>query len=83
METSLEGSWRKSESVRGQKLVMGAVRAAGGAHLVPVTTRMLSAVKNAASKKTEHLKKQNEKKRKAAEDMEVEQQAKKRKQEED
>jgi hypothetical protein len=47
------------------------------------TLTMLSAVKNAVSKKTEDLKKQNEKKRKAAEDMEVEQQAKKRKQEKD
>jgi hypothetical protein len=71
------------ESVRGQKLVVGAVRAAGGAHLVPVTTGMLSAVKNAHSKQVEDVKKEKEKKRKAAEDSEVEQQVKKKKLEED
>ena len=58
------------ESVKGQKFVLSAVRAAGGAHNVAVTSTMLTSVKNAHSKKMEDERDKNEKKRKAEEDAE-------------
>lgn len=71
------------ESVKGQKLIIGAVRAAGGAHLIPVTSGMLSAVKFAHAKKVEDDRKENELKRMAEDDAVAEKEAKKKKLEED
>ena len=65
------------KSVKGQKLVISAVRACGGADKVPVTKEVLAAVKASASKYKADMEKEQEEKRKAEENAKGEAEAKK------
>ena len=71
------------QSVKGQKLVTSVVRAAGGAHNVPITFSLLNAVKTADIKHREDVEKEKEKKRKAEEAAAGEAESKKKKEEAD
>ena len=55
------------ESVKAQKVVLSGIRAAGGAHLVPISANMLNSVKMAHSPKVAVDKEKAEAKRKAEE----------------
>ena len=55
------------ESVKAQKVVLSGIRAAGGAHLVPISANMLNSVKMAHSRKVAVDKEKAEAKRKAEE----------------
>ena len=70
------------ESVKAQKVVLSGIRAAGGAHLVPISANMLS-VMMAHSRKVAVDKEKAEAKRKAEEAAAGEQAAKKRKEEQE
>ena len=67
------------ESVIAQKLILSAVRAAGGADKVPITSSMINSVKHASASKIIDDKKKQEEKRKAEADSAAEAAAKKRK----
>ena len=67
------------ESVIAQKLILSAVRAAGGADKVPITSSMINSVKHASAAKIIDDKKKQEEKRKAEADSAAEAAAKKRK----
>ena len=66
-------------SAKAQKVVLSGIRAAGGAHLVPISANMLNSVKMAHSSKVADYKEKAEAKRKAEEATAGEQAAKKRK----
>ena len=71
------------ESVKAQKVVLSGIRAAGGAHLVPISANMLNSVKMAHSRKVAVDKENAEAKRKAKVAAAREQAAKKRKEEQE
>ena len=69
------------KSVKAQRMIQSAVRRAGGAHNVSVTTSMLNSVKGASAKYRKDLEEENLKKRKAEEEAEVAAALKKKKEE--
>ena len=70
------------ESLKGQKLVTSAIKAAGGTDKIPITVSMMNEVKFASSRKKEADKLEKERKRKTEEDAATEAEAKKKKDEE-
>ena len=69
--------------MKAQKVVLSGIRAAGGAHLVPISANMLNSVKMAHSRKVTVDKEKAEAKRKAEEAAAEEQAAKKKKEEQE